>query len=213
MVMTYRIKKVISGEYKGKEVKFFQHGYESKRTYQEVVNGKINEYPYYSIDDSELYDTGIDLPYAYNTQIEIEYDFLKSSSILERTKGTLQIEQELINKAMVIAYRIIDFTKDKTQFKIRGTVEHGYDFKVKHFAIEIIDRTVRIFDIPIATITIVDNEFYVFHEKLHKDERYKYSRTKMMTTSDKMRESFDHKLFGMKYKKFIDLNELPKYKK
>lgn len=208
-IFDIRVMECINGEHKGKSFSFHSHGAKGHYSCQEVVNGKINRYPYFHIAIEDLHETGVSLPSGYNTQIEVDYKYMNVDKLKEC--GYEPITQEQINQGLVIAYRIIKHSERREQFEIRVSAE--FTDKKKHFCIEVMDTRNKLFNIEIAKITFLDGDFYIIHRDIHYDGHKGLSGGyRMKVITDKMRETFDHKWLGVKYKKFIDLTELDSMK-
>jgi len=142
--------------------------------------------------------------------VKVDTKSLQADKFNKRVEGEeFKITQEQVDKAIVIAHRIIKHKKNVYEFEISGT--SGFDGAVngKYMVVQVRNIQSVISKKDIAFITIVGDKFYVEHKDLHHDEERRLSRgvyTKKV--SEKMRATFDHWCFGMEYKKFIDLNEL-----
>jgi len=198
-MIKFALQQCINGEYKGRFFVFNSHVKGAVKCYQEVVNGKINRYPFFTINDKDMCWNGIKLPYDYNRQIELSYKVLESK----------HATQEQIDKALVIAYRIIDWDKTGEQFGIESSVNYDYKEKCSLYTIRVTDTSNKLFSKTIADITLYKDEFYVLHKKIHYDTFNKYSGGyRSPAISEENRKTFDHPYYGIRYKKEINLLEL-----
>lgn len=193
-MIKFKVFKCIGGEHKGKDLVFYTHGGVGSGVYQEVVNGKINRFPYMDIKKEYVENTEIELPYSYNKQVRLQLG----------NSGCENISEQVKDEMLVIAYRIVRHKERLDQFTIRATSNYNYIDSKKEYKLEVLNTSNKLFNTMLADITCHEGEYYVIHKDLHYDTR----KRGIPAISDKMRESFDHKWLGMKYQKSIDLNEL-----
>jgi hypothetical protein len=196
------------GEHKGQQFVYYSSVIGSKCCYQQVVNNKINRYPYFTFENYEMQYTGIEIGYEYNRQIEIKEDDIKADKVNAYFKEKDCITQQQIDSALVIAYRIINHEEGLEQVEIYTTKEYDFGNSREYLEIKIKDTSNKLFSQTVATIVIVDGEYFIIHEKLHHDEPYRIGRTTLKRISENMRNKFDNKRFGFRYKKPIDISEL-----
>lgn len=183
--MKVEVYKVTSGKHEGEEFVHYSEG-----SYRKVEGGKINRYPYFSLEFNTL-ELVREIDHTFNKKVKVDFERISQCSL----------NKELTDKALVVALRIMKYETAFDQFDIHYS--NHWDNTVREGSLMISHTNHGGMGSYIAEVGIdyVMGDIYVKHNRLHKD-------TIEGGRTVRAYEKYEHIRLGMKYKKPIDLSEL-----